>query len=147
MQRLEQSARGVDDIAEKYNLSDQKSTNSHSNFLVITPSREQSQTVIGCIGLMHHQSNGTLEIRRLYTHLRYQRLGVATTLLQHTEEYASKHCISELWLETTKLNSKAIQLYESNEYKKVKATAIAESWLTGNYLYIYRKVLSDKSTD
>ena len=71
---------------------------------------------VGC-GAIREFSTEKMEVKRMYTLPGYRGLGIATTILNELEAWASELSYTKCVLETGKRQPEAIQLYKRNGYK------------------------------
>lgn len=70
---------------------------------------------VGCGGL-RPLTDEVCEIKRMYA--KYPGRGIGSALLQRLEEYAQKFDYKAIWLETRKINAKAVQFYLAHGYRE-----------------------------
>ena len=73
---------------------------------------------VGCGGV---QLFGTTygEVKRMYVQPRYRRLGLGRLMLKHLAEYARRHGVAVLRLETGIYQTEAIALYERFGFQRI----------------------------
>ena len=71
---------------------------------------------VGC-GALRPLSLDVAELKRMYA--RPGSAGVGRALLAHLEARASELGYSELWLETRKVNARAVRFYERHGYRRI----------------------------
>jgi GNAT superfamily N-acetyltransferase len=70
---------------------------------------------VGCGGL-RPLTDEVCEIKRMYA--KYPGRGIGSAILQHLEGYAQKFGYKAIWLETRKINTKAVQFYLIHGYRE-----------------------------
>lgn len=78
--------------------------------------RDPSGTALGCGALRPLQEN-VAELKRMYA--RNASTGVGSALLANLERRAKKFGYRELWLETRKVNQRAVDFYLSHGYREI----------------------------
>lgn len=70
---------------------------------------------VGCGGL-RPLTEEVCELKRMYA--KYPGRGIGSTILQHLERYAQEFGYKAIWLETRKINVKAVQFYLAHRYRE-----------------------------
>ena len=72
----------------------------------------------GC-GAFKHYSDDTVEVKRMFVHPEYRRMGIAAAVLRQLENWAAELSYKKCILETGMKQHEAIQLYHKNGYIRI----------------------------
>jgi ribosomal protein S18 acetylase RimI-like enzyme len=78
--------------------------------------RDGKGPAVGC-GAFRPLHDGIAEVKRMYS--RHASSGVGSAILAYLEAEAAKMGYRALWLETRKVNERAVSFYESRGYKRI----------------------------
>lgn len=84
------------------------------NFWVVST----GDKIVGCIGVLRLALDH-YELRRMYVHPAYRGRGIAQRLLETVFEWATRHGVVHLWLETNEAWHAAHHIYEKHDFNPV----------------------------
>jgi N-acetylglutamate synthase-like GNAT family acetyltransferase len=84
---------------------------------------EQAGRVVGCIGLMR-LGRRDYELRRMYVEAAARGQGLAQRLLDRAHDWARRHAVRALYLETNEQWHAAQHLYAKNGYAPIAQSAL-----------------------
>lgn len=91
----------------------------HGNFVLLL---RDGQAIAGG-AFMRHQDDGTTEVKRVWTHSRFRRQGLAKRVLVELEEQAARQGYTRIYLTTGFRQPEAVGLYLTNGYTALFDTA------------------------
>lgn len=78
--------------------------------------RDESRKPVGC-GAIRPLTANVAELKRMFSDRSFP--GIGRTLLHYLETRAKEMGYSEIWLETRKVNSRAVNFYENNGFTRI----------------------------